>query len=64
MAARAGDEPTTLRLKAIDSTIVPPRPTIVFMVPYLRYVWAVGAQDLYLLHKPAPGRDLQSAQTL
>src|SRR6218665_3610237 len=27
MAARAGVEPTTLRLKAIDSTKAPPRPT-------------------------------------
>ena len=29
MAARAGIEPTTLRLKAIDSTKVPPCPTFV-----------------------------------
>jgi len=28
MAARAGVEPTTLRLKAIDSTKAPPCPTI------------------------------------
>src|SRR6218665_208446 len=30
MAARAGVEPTTLRLKAIDSTKAPPCPTYVF----------------------------------
>ena len=28
MAARAGVEPTTLRLKVIDSTNAPPRPTL------------------------------------
>ena len=31
MAARAGVEPTTLRLKVIDSTNAPPRPTYIFV---------------------------------
>src|SRR6218665_1720337 len=33
MAARAGVEPTTLRLKAIDSTKAPPCPTLLPLFP-------------------------------
>src|SRR6218665_4151920 len=32
MAARAGVEPTTLRLKVIDSTKAPPRPTLAMII--------------------------------
>ena len=34
VAARAEVEPTTLRLKVIDSTNAPPRPTIIFTILY------------------------------
>ena len=47
MAARAGVEPTTLRLKAIDATNVPPCPTmsvcrtnahnIIFLLQYYKH---------------------------
>ena len=37
-AARAGVEPTTLRLKVIDSTNAPPRPTKVKVI-YLSWRW-------------------------
>jgi len=39
MAARVGVEPTTLRLKVIDSTNVPPRPTVVMCLPYSSVVY-------------------------
>ena len=35
MAARAGVEPTTLRLKAIDSTKAPPCPLLLFLIELL-----------------------------
>src|SRR6218665_2523741 len=35
MAARAGVEPTTLRLKAIDSTKAPPCPTEIYIYIYI-----------------------------
>ena len=35
VAARAGDEPTTLRLRVIDLTNASPRPTFSFLLQYL-----------------------------
>src|SRR6218665_1483543 len=37
VAARAGVEPTTLRLKAIDSTNAPPRPTTIYLFIHLSF---------------------------
>src|SRR6218665_2175339 len=37
MAARAGVEPTTLRLRVIDLTIAPPRPTIIIIIILVKY---------------------------
>src|SRR6218665_2303681 len=37
MAARAGVEPATLRLRVIDLTIAPPRPTIIIIIILVKY---------------------------